>query len=233
MEAAQKAGFTNISADVIFGLPGQTMADLDQTLSLLLSYPSLTHLSAYSLILEPGTPLWQQEQEGALTLPTEEEERAMCHHLSDRLAQGGLAQYEISNFARPGYHSRHNSAYWDLSPYIGLGLGAASYFEGRRYTNTADLTDYGQLAGSPEARVEDALLSQGDARGDFMFLGLRKTEGVEDRAYHQLFGSSFFEDYAQEIDELIKRQLIVKRKDTIALTPSGLDLANQVFMAFV
>ena len=227
-------GITNVSADLMFGLPGQTTAMVLDSARALAAFENIRHISCYSLKVEEGTPFDALERRGALNLPGEDEERAMQHAVIAELEALGFRQYEISNFAKPGYKSRHNSRYWDMSDYLGFGLGAASYFGGRRFTNTFDLETY--LASPPEApapRAEDHALSGDEARGDFMFLGLRRTDGVADAGYRRLFGRSFFEDYGDEIAGLIAQGLVEKTAAGIRLTARGQDFANQVFMAFV
>jgi len=164
----------------------------------------------------------------------------MYHDICERLAENGFEQYEISNFARPGYLSRHNSGYWDLTPYAGFGLGSASLLlenkapgeDGAflRKTTTADFDTYLQ---NPATCDEKHRLSKKEAEGDYMFLGLRRTKGVDDRDFQALFGESFENRYAGEIHSLIEEALLEREGSRIRLTTLGLDLANQVFMAFV
>ena len=237
---AAAAGFDNISADLIFGLPGQTLEDVDQTIDKLSHFTPVRHISCYSLIIEPGTVFEKWQREGRLTLPDERTERAMYHDICERLAENGFEQYEISNFARPGYLSRHNSGYWDLTPYAGFGLGSASLLlenkapgeDGAflRKTTTADFDTYLQ---NPATCDEKHRLSKKEAEGDYMFLGLRRTKGVDDRDFQALFGESFENRYAGEIHSLIEEALLEREGSRIRLTTLGLDLANQVFMAFV
>lgn len=240
LQDAAAAGFDNISVDLIFGLPGQTLADVDATIDRLSHFPPVVHVSCYSLIVEPGTVFERWQREGRLSLPSEKIERAMYHRICERLGKNGFAQYEISNFARPGCFSRHNSGYWDLTPYAGFGLGAASLLlekrttdaDGafRRWTTTPDFEAYLK---NPVTRTENHPLSKREAEGDFMFLGLRKTCGVDDRDFQNTFGESFETRYADEIPSLIREGLIQRADTRIKLTVRGLDLANQVFMAFV
>ncbi|WP_281672077.1 radical SAM family heme chaperone HemW [Pseudoramibacter alactolyticus] len=238
--AAKAAGFENISADVIFGLPEQQLADVAATMRDLFAQP-LTHLSAYSLIVEPGTVFDRWEREGRLALPPEDEERAMYETVRRMAADTGMAPYEIANFARSGYASRHNSRYWRFEPYRGYGLGAASFVrpaalplgdgDCRRFANTSDLAAYGLAPG--RALAEDHRLSLAEAKGDFMFLGLRRTAGVRDAVFQKLFGASFFEEYGAAIAGLRRQGLVEVAGDALRLSRRGCDLANQVFMAFV
>lgn len=239
---AESAGFTNVSADLMFGLPKQSMRMLIDSAQRIMALPVVKHLSCYSLIVEPGTSFAKMAQTGQLELPDEQTERAMYHEIRKRTAEQGFAQYEISNFAKPGYLSRHNSGYWDLTPYAGFGLGASSLFDAghperqqnyERVTNTSDLSAYIQTSGTEKS--EKHLLPLKEAKGDFMFLGLRKTAGVRDADYHAKFKSSFFHDYRSEIEEIFNEGLIAidENDRRIFLTAKGLDLANQAFMVFV
>ncbi|MEG1432753.1 radical SAM family heme chaperone HemW [Eubacterium sp.] len=232
--AAEAAGFDNVSADVMFGLPGQGLQDVLETVQMLVGLPMIKHLSCYSLKVEEGTAFDLWERQGRLALPGEELEREMYHRLIDYLRLHGFEQYEISNFSKPGVESRHNSSYWDLTDYIGLGLGASSFFCHKRWSNTADFNKYhvGLEQGYPITEGEHRL-SDREARGDFMFLGLRRNRGVDDLDYQQRFGRHFFDDYAKEIQRLLASGLIVREDTRIRLSSRGMDLANQVFMAFV
>lgn len=228
---AVAAGFENISADLIFGVPGQTVDDVKASLDYLLSLPRIRHLSCYSLIVEPGTVFDTWRKQGKLALPPEETEREMYQVIGEETARKGMKQYEISNYAYPGFESRHNSGYWTMMPYRGFGLAAASFNGFRRWTNTAVMADYLKAPG--QALAEGHRLTEQERQGDFMFLGLRRLDGVADADYHRLFGSSFWKDYQKEIDHLLNEGLVFRKDDRLALTKRGLDLANQVFMAFV
>lgn len=227
------AGFENISADLMFGLPGQTLEDVRQDIDRLTALASIKHISCYSLKIEEGTAFDTLYRQGKLLLPDEALERRMQHAIIDGLAENGFEQYEISNFARKGWESRHNSLYWVMKPYVGFGLGAASYYKEERRTNVMDMEDYCALVTQGKAPVlETHILDAQEKKGDFMFLGLRRMCGVDDADYRELFGSSFFEDF-EEIENLVKAGLLMREDQVIRLTPKGQDLANQVFVAFV
>lgn len=228
---AERAGIDNLSADLMFGLPNQTIQDLDASIEMLLAIPIIRHLSCYSLKIEPGTVFDERQKQGRLRLPSEDLERAMQYHINRRLASAGLRQYEISNYAFPGYESRHNSRYWTLDDYLGFGLGAASCYKGKRFTNTFDFETY--VHQSPVPREEEHVLSSEEEQSDFMFLGLRMNQGVCDEVYQERFGHSFFQDYQQAIDKLLSKGLIQQNNSCIYLTESGRDFANQVFLEFV
>ena len=231
---AIQAGFDNISVDLMMGLPEQTIEDVGESVEFVTQLDKIQHISAYSLKIEDDTILEKKERAGLLVLPSEEEERQMAYLMESGLRSKGFNQYEISNFAKPNQESRHNSAYWDLSDYIGLGLGASSYFQDRRFSNFFGMEAYcSALEKGESAILEDHLLDQMEKMGDWMFLGLRRTKGVSDREFQQMFGKSFFVVYKKEIEKLVNLDLIWKKEDRIGLTRRGLDLANQVFMEFV
>ena len=233
LEAAREAGFSNISADLMFGLPGQTPEDLTDSIDRLVSLPQITHISAYSLSVEPGTRFGRLQKVGKLVLPDEDTERHMQYLLNDRLAQAGFVQYEISNYARPGFEAVHNGAYWDLTGYYGFGLSASSFTDGVRKTNTFDMTEYLDSPADAAVPGESHSLDFDEAAGDFMFLGLRRCAGVDDRQFQKMFGSSFFERWPDQIDSLRDRGLLVREGTVLKLTELGKDLANQVFVEFV
>ncbi len=225
------AGFDNLSADLMFGLPGQHLEDVAQSVEHLTAFPVIRHLSCYSLKIEEGTPFAAMAAAGKLDLPDEDDERAMERLIHQKLEIAGLMQYEISNYAIPGFESRHNSRYWTMDDYVGFGLGAASYYNNTRWTNTFSFEAY--LEKTPVPKAECHVLSAEEARGDFMFLGLRRNRGVSDEAYRRLFGRSFFDDYAKAIGKLTTQGLLRQQDDSLLLTERGRDLANQVFMEFV
>lgn len=228
-----RAGFENISADLMFGLPGQTMGDVREDIERLTSLAPIRHISCYSLKIEEGTAFDTLYRQGKLDLPDEELERQMQHAIIDGLAARGFEQYEISNFAKKGWESRHNSLYWVMKPYVGFGLGAASYYKEERRTNVMEMAAYCALVEQGKSPVLEAhTLETAEKKGDFMFLGLRRMCGVSDRDYQALFGSSFFEDF-EDIGNLVAQGLLTQEKDILRLTRRGQDLANQVFMAFV
>ena len=232
VKTLREAGFSNINLDLMMGLPGQSLDDWTETLERgILLGPE--HLSCYSLILEEGTPLYEDVRQGRESLPEEEAERAMYNLTLKRLQAAGYMQYEISNFAKPGYHCRHNLVYWELGDYQGLGLGAASYIEGVRRKNTEDLCEYVQ-AENPvvceRIEEENSLKNQME---EWMFLGLRKTAGVDLREFQDRFGHSAESVYGETMRDLQEEGLILRKGDQIMLSRRGLDLANQVFVAFL
>jgi len=223
---ARQAGFDNINLDLMFGLPGQSMADWRRALSCAIDLDP-EHVSCYSLILEDNTPM---QRENPQDLPDEEEERAMYAHAREKLALMGYVQYEISNFAKPGFASRHNSMYWTGGDYIGFGLGAHSLLDNRRVCNTDDFTQY--LHGDYGREVLETL-SVADRRAEFMILGLRMTAGVSITEFQKRFGRSIDRVFGTEVEGLTREGLLVQEGDFLRLTECGVDISNRVFTRFL
>lgn len=258
LAAARQAGFSNISADLMFGLPGQSLADFKRSVNQVLALP-LQHLSYYSLQLEEGTPLGDYFLQAAdpssklasearylshpsfPPLPSEEDERAMYHYLLDTLLQHGFQPYEISNAAKPGYESRHNSLYWQARPYFACGPAAASYVGGLRHTRAADfnqwaaaVTAWEQSGTRPSQLFADQEPIDGPgALAEFFMLGFRMLRGVSLSQCEALFGPGAWKKYQAEFSKLRAEGLICPTSQGYKLTQLGLDLANQVFMAFI
>ena len=231
-ESARDAGFRNISLDLIFGVPGQTVSAWEKDLEAAVSL-SPEHISFYSLQIEEGTPLHADMDRGVFEAVDEVEDRRMYHMAKDFLEGNGLFLYEISNSAKPGMESRHNLKYWSMAPYIGIGVSAHSYFGGRRFSNTNSLATYLTAENHVEMTDwvhENTLL---DDMSEFIFLGLRRTAGIELSHFRGLFGKDFFELYGEETQKLIGRGLLEQSGDALRLTPLGLDLANNVFVEYV
>lgn len=230
---ARKAGFDNINVDIMFALPTQTFAEWKETLERITNLKP-EHISAYSLIIEEGTPFYEKFEKGELLETDEELDREMYHYAVAFLANKGYQQYEISNFAKHERESRHNKIYWQTTPYLGLGLGAHSYFRGSRFHNTYDLDKY-ILAEGEINRLEEEheMLSKKASMEEFMFLGLRLTEGVSFKVFSQRFGVKMKEVYNKVISDLLERNLLRQTKEGIALTERGIDLSNQVFTEFL
>jgi oxygen-independent coproporphyrinogen-3 oxidase len=233
MEILKNVGFSNISVDVMVGLPGQKRSDVMATLIALMSFAP-THLSCYSLILEPGTPMANWVAAGQLNLPDEDEEREMHWAVDAFLKEQGYDHYEISSYCKPGYQSRHNIKYWELVPYLGFGLGAHGYFNSRRYGNTNALSQYIDVikAGESPATLE-AEMTPREMMSEWMFLGLRKLCGIRDSDFFARFGQSYWDRYGEVIKPLIADGLLNWDGSFLKLTPKGQDFGNQVFMAFL
>ena len=239
---ARDAGFDNISIDLISALPGQTFDSWADSLRQAVEWKP-EHISAYSLIIEPGTPFFDLFEKGKLpALPDEETDREMYHYTRRFLAQHGYARYEISNYALPGRACRHNCGYWTGHPYLGLGIGAASYVNGTRFSNTADLEDYIQKmavygpAGQPSMegiRREIHVLTRQEKMEEFMFLGLRMTEGVSGADFTARFKKTLDEVYGDVIRGHIAKGLIERSEDGLRLTERGTDLSNYVMSDYL
>ena len=224
---ARRAGFSNINLDLMLGLPTQTLADVRETLEKALALAP-AHLSCYGLIVEEGTLLHQMVARGAWQLPDEEEERAMYDLCRDTLAQHGFAQYEISNFARPGFACRHNVDCWQRKEYLGLGSAACGFLGNVRYQNPPSLDAY--LAG--EAAGE-TVLSPADQRFESIMLGLRMTEGLSERAFEEMHGMTLDEAFPGKMDRPIREGLLLRENGFLRLTRRGMDVQNRVLVEFL
>lgn len=223
-EAARRAGFENINVDLMSALPGQTLENYKKSVESVLALKP-EHISAYSLILEEGTPFFEQYEE------TEEElDREMYLLTGKLLENSGYHRYEISNYAKNGYECRHNKAYWERQDYIGFGIGAASLIENRRFKNLSDLTSY--LAGSTE-KEECFILTEKECMEEFMFLGLRLIQGVSKKEFLEQFGTEIEKVYGNVIESMEKQGLLLNGKERVCLTCRGLDVSNYVMAGFL
>lgn len=229
---ARSAGFENINLDFIFGLPGQTLEIWERTLRQALDLQP-QHLSLYALVVEENTPFGRWYSQGKLDLP--EEAQVRMYHLARKLTrQEGYRQYEISNFARPGYECRHNLIYWHNEPYLGFGAGAVSYWEGVRRTNIRSPAKYIEKALKGENLTEEAeTLPPSLALGETLMLGLRMTRGVDLEKLRLRFGYDVLELYQSHIHRMRERGLLTLRGKRMRLTAKGLILANEVWVGFV
>ena len=232
--SAGNAGFDNISADLLFGLPGQTSAKWEQTLEAVVS-AGVRHLSCYSLSVEEGTPLYKAVESGALPKPDEDLDRDMYHFAVSYLRSAGIYQYELSNFAEPGRECRHNLKYWTGGRYRGFGAGAHSYDGAVRFSNAPSITDYiGRVTAKGSAVAESDRIDAAEKEKEFIILRLRLTRGFDDSEFHSLFGYSFYEKYYDAIAGLSASGLLdASPGRNVRLTPMGMDLANRVFVEFV
>jgi oxygen-independent coproporphyrinogen-3 oxidase len=229
---AEKAGFDNVSLDLIFGVPGQTLALWENELKTA-ALLGPRHVSFYSLQVEEGTPLYDDVLAGRAEEFDEIEDRRMYHLAKDFLAGEGYVHYEISNSAQMGFASRHNLKYWSMDAYAGFGLAAHSYVDGNRFSNTRDLAAY--LA-APDVRTMVDWVHENtasDEMSEYIFLGLRRTAGIDLAHFKGTFGRDFWDLYGEETQSLIGRGLVERDGDALRLTPLGLDLANRVFREYV
>jgi len=233
---AREAGFENLSLDLMSALPGQSLSDYKENVEAILSLCP-EHISSYSLIVEEGTPFYGQYAEGMpgeAELPDEETDRAMYAYTKERLQQAGYERYEISNYAKPGYESRHNSSYWTGREYIGVGLGASSLFTNARYHNETDLLTYiKEVEAGQDIRRETERLTEAEQMEEFMILGLRRMCGVSRTEFQNRFGKPIETIYGPALQKLKGQKLITMEEDCIALTELGIDVSNQVFVEFV
>ena len=229
VNSVKRAGFENFNLDLIFALPGQTLEDWKKTLLQALSY-NPAHISCYSLTIEPDTPLGRDVLSGRLRLPEEETERAMYSAVGEILAQCGIFQYEISNYAKPGRECRHNLNYWLCGEYIGLGCAAHSYYEGNRYRNTQNLEKYIM---QKDIMRDIHPLTEEDRMNERIMLGLRLNRGMDIVAFNKDFGVDFFKKYGKAIKKNQELDLIAANERFIRLTERGRDFADTVTLDFI
>lgn len=221
---AREAGFCNINVDLMTALPGQTAASYQRTLERVCAL-SPEHISAYSLILEEGTLLYVNQTQ--YVFPDEDEERELYYKTEQVLSKAGYHRYEISNYAREGRECRHNKVYWQRGDYLGLGLGASSLIANVRWKNPEDMTAYCE-----HKLCEVQTLSREEQMEEFMFLGLRLMEGVEEAGFAKAFGVSVDEVYGEIIARHEGQGLLVRKGGRLVLTPRGIDVSNVVFADF-
>jgi len=230
---ARKVGFDNINVDVMFGIPNQTLDDVNQTINKVINLNS-THISTYSLILEEGTKLFN-EQENYI-FPTDELEREMYWLIKKSLEKNGYIHYEISNFAKNSYNSKHNLIYWKQEEYIGFGLSAHSYLNNIRFSNIADINNY--IHNIYNGNFEKNIIIQekqteDDKLKEFMILNLRLLDGLNIKQANDLFNINVLEKFKKEIETLTSNGLLLVDKNNIKLSNRGLDLANIVWQEFI
>lgn len=225
--------FSNISFDLIYALPNQTVENFRQTLDEALQF-QLPHYSAYALQIEPKTVFYQRHKKGKLHRPPQEDEVEMYEMLRSMMTDKGIMQYEISNFAKPGYESKHNLTYWNNDYYYGFGAGAHGYLPGKRTCNIRPLPHYVKQAlenGKPVLNTE--IIGTKENIEEEMFLGLRKREGVNKSKFAKKFGLSMDKLYNMEINQLINKGWLMEKDDSICLTDQGLLFGNEVFERFL
>lgn len=229
--AARAAGFENINVDLMSGLPGQTLKSWEKSLRKIAELKP-EHISAYSLILEEGTPMYENQDK--YSFPDEDEERRMYEATWQILREYGYEQYEISNYSLPGKKCRHNLGYWIGTEYLGLGLGASSLMGNRRFANSSDPEEYLKNCCFPE-RLETGteVLEREDRMSERMILGLRLMAGVSAREFEKDFGCSIQEQYGAVIEKYIEWKLLVWDGDRLRLTREGISVSNRVMAEFL
>ena len=233
------AGFDNVNVDLMSALPGQTLESWEKTLKKVLMLKP-EHISAYSLIVEEGTPfydLYGDGREAYPPLPDEDTERDMYYLTQDILAKYGFIRYEISNYAKPGKECRHNIGYWTGVDYLGLGLGSSSYISGYRFHKERDLETYLDMStkkGFPGSLYQDITsLTIREKMEEFMFLGLRMMNGVSGSDFAARFGQNMWNVYGQQIRALKEEGLLEVREPRIWLTDRGIDVSNYALSYFL
>ncbi|RWZ60023.1 oxygen-independent coproporphyrinogen III oxidase [Halobacillus fulvus] len=228
-----QAGLTNISIDLMYALPGQTVDHFEKTIDEALTF-DLPHYSSYSLQIEPKTIFYQRYKKGTLVKPPEEDEAEMYELLQRKLAANGVQQYEISNFSKPGFESKHNLTYWNNEYYYGIGAGAHGYLPGKRTINLRPLPAYTKKAtadGMPILHEEPVGLKE--QMEEEMFLGLRKAEGVSLEKFFEKYHKEASDVFGEAIPSLKQRNLLVENNGQIYLTDRGRLLGNEVFQKFL
>lgn len=227
----RESGFNNINVDLMSALPGQSIKDWEKTL-LTVATLGPEHISAYSLIIEEGTPFF--EKYNIKDLPDEEEDRLMYSRTREILEEMGYSRYEISNYAKKGFESRHNSIYWTRGNYLGVGLGASSLIENKRFSNTKNMEEY--VSGSyklDKMLVDITILTQDEQMEEFMFLGLRMMEGISKDRFEKEFNMKYNDVYGEITRKLVIEGFIVENEDRIFLTDKGIDVSNLVLSHFM
>lgn len=227
---ARKIGFKNINIDLMIGLPVQTLEDVQKDLERIIELKP-EHISVYSLIVEDGTKIEEKIKNKELYLPSEELERKMYWEVKKKLEEAGYIHYEISNYSKPGYESKHNTSCWNQEEYLGFGLAAHSYINNKRYSNTIDFDEYFDW---PEnSKIIHEKQTKEDKQKEFMLLGLRKIEGIKISDFKNKFIENPIYLYRESLNKLVIQELIEIDIDNIKLTNRGIDLANIVWEEFV
>lgn len=227
-----KAGFENISVDLICGLPGGNEQKFKETIEYILTLDKLKHISVYSLEVHENTKMDFLIANNFLTLPTEDEERNMKHMLDNILEDNGFGLYEISNYAKSGFESKHNLKYWNSNYYLGVGCAAASYINSMRYCNVRDIQEYIQT-GSNCSKCDVEQLDLLDLEREFVILALRLSKGINKAEFYNRFKIDIWDIFKEELNKCIKDGLLEQNETNIYLTKRGQDLANIVWQQFV
>ncbi|MGD8189008.1 radical SAM family heme chaperone HemW [Brevibacillus ginsengisoli] len=232
IDNAVAAGFDNISVDLMFGLPNQSLEQFNTSIEKAMQLP-LTHISSYGLKVEENTLFHTLYQKGKLPLPEEETELEMYLLLIEKLAQHGFEQYEVSNFAKAGMESKHNCTYWLNNDYYGLGAGAHGYVGGMRHVNAGPLAKYVELAQENLPRVEEFAVPLNEAMEDQMILGLRLIQGVDLARFAKRFGRTMEQEFGEIVEEEIVKGMLEIHDGFLRLTKKALPLGNEVFARFL
>ncbi|EOU1136954.1 oxygen-independent coproporphyrinogen III oxidase [Clostridium perfringens] len=230
---AKKVGFNNINVDLMFGLPNQRLNEWEETLREIISLEP-AHISAYSLIIEEGTAFYNLYENDKLKLPTEEEERKMYHLAKKILEENGFNQYEISNYAKEGKECRHNLAYWNMDNWIGVGSAAASYINGKRIKNISSVEEYINSINEKGEAVEEIINnSKNDNMEEFMFMGLRKINGIDENEFKKRFSMNINDVYGEILNKYIDEGLLIRESGRIFLSEKGIEISNIIMADFL
>lgn len=232
---SREVGFKNINVDLMLGLPNQRIKDLKESLEKIIELQP-EHISVYSLIVEDGTPIANKLESGELELPDEDLERNMYWYVKNTLELNGYKHYEISNFAKQGYESKHNMNCWNQKEYIGIGIAAHSYRDITRYSNTENLGEYIRNVKNEKLernRIIHEIQKEDDTKKEYMLLGLRQIDGIKISKFKEKFGDNPIYLFRNELKKLSDENLISVDEDNIKLTNKGIDLANLVWEEFV
>jgi putative oxygen-independent coproporphyrinogen III oxidase len=232
LKYARGVGFDNLSIDLMFGLPRQTLEHLNHSLDAAFEL-GLPHYSIYSLKVEENTLFHTLYNKNQLPLPAEEEELAMYQLIMRRMKENGYRQYEISNFARPGYESRHNTTYWRNESYYGLGAGAHGYVRSKRHVNIKGVQAYIDACFKGLPRLEQFGVTRDEAMEDFMMVGLRMLDGIRHDDFVRQFGQAVEERFGVELKRLVERGLLEQTEDGYRLSDQGILFGNEVFAEFL
>ncbi|MDM0614144.1 radical SAM family heme chaperone HemW [Clostridium perfringens] len=230
---AKKVGFNNINVDLMFGLPNQRLNEWEETLREIISLEP-AHISAYSLIIEEGTAFYNLYENDKLKLPTEEEERKMYHLAKKILEENGFNQYEISNYAKERKECRHNLAYWNMDNWIGVGSAAASYINGKRIKNISSVEEYINSINEKGEAVEEIINnSKNDNMEEFMFMGLRKINGIDENEFKKRFSMNINDVYGEILNKYIDEGLLIRESGRIFLSEKGIEISNVIMADFL
>lgn len=230
---AKKVGFNNINVDLMFGLPNQSLNEWEETLREIISLEP-AHISAYSLIIEEGTAFYNLYENDKLKLPTEEEERKMYHLAKKILEENGFNQYEISNYAKKGKECRHNLAYWNMDNWIGVGSASASYMDGKRIKNISSVEEYINSINEKGEAIEEIINnSKNDNMEEFMFMGLRKINGIDENEFKNRFSMNINDVYGEIINKYIDEGLLIRESGRIFLSEKGIEISNIIMADFL
>lgn len=230
---AKKVGFNNINVDLMFGLPNQRLNEWEETLREIISLEP-AHISAYSLIIEEGTAFYNLYENDKLKLPTEEEERKMYHLAKKILEENGFNQYEISNYAKEGKECRHNLAYWNMDNWIGVGSASASYMDGKRIKNISSVEEYINSINEKGEAIEEIINnSKNDNMEEFMFMGLRKINGIDENEFKKRFSMNINDVYGEILNKYIDEGLLIRESGRIFLSEKGIEISNVIMADFL